>query len=492
MESATDSPVGKKGGVRMVSRRNILKVLGTLPAAGYLATSRTAWAEAPRPKLPQRLLGRTGRWVTPLALGGQASLQWTAPGIDAPDIIVRAVQLGVNYLDSANVYGPSQMNYGEAFRRLHLVPGTPEYNAPLRASLYIASKTRERYGLGPSSQAATAPGATAVSDLRRTLTQMFGDGKGYIPEGAYIDAIQMHALQGMEEADQLYEGMAERGGKMPDRIGAIAAMLDYRDGTNYTGLNPERRQWVRHIGVTGHFSSPMLMEVLRRDTGDNIDTLLVALNANDKLYTSHEYNVLQLAVARGMGVIAMKVFADGVFYGKEPHFSRVPEDVIRSVGKPDKISHEDLVRYTLSIPGVSCAVTGIGQIDRAKPENDQLVTNLASATQDPASAELRRKIENEMAQRYGATTNYFQLKQAGLVQPTEVKIEKAAGSDQVTVRWNTAIAAAKPITAYEIKSNDRLLLSLPYRPQLTTELLWASLPAAVVGDGKVTVIAREG
>lgn len=98
----------------MISRRNILKALGTLPAAGYLATSQVGWAETATKRLPQRLLGRTGRWVTPLALGGQASIQWTGPGIDAPDIIVRAVQLGVNYLDSANVYGPSQVNYGEA------------------------------------------------------------------------------------------------------------------------------------------------------------------------------------------------------------------------------------------------------------------------------------------------------------------------------------------------------------------------------------------
>ena len=46
--------------------------------------------------------------------------------------------------------------------------------------------------------------------MKRTLTQMFGDGKGYIPEGTYIDAIQMHAIQGMEEVDQMYAGMAER------------------------------------------------------------------------------------------------------------------------------------------------------------------------------------------------------------------------------------------------------------------------------------------
>lgn len=476
----------------MVSRRNILKILGTLPAAGYLATNRRARAETPTERLPKRLLGRTGRWVTPLALGGQASLQWTAEGIDAPDIIVRAVQLGINYLDSANVYGPSQMNYGEAFRRMHLVPGSADYNAPLRESLYIASKTRERFALGPSSSAAQTPGATAVTDVKRTLTQMFGDGKGYIPEGAYLDAIQMHALGSLDEVDQLYMGMAERGSKMPDQIGALAALIDYRDGTNYTGLNAENKQYVRHVGVTGHMSSPVLMEMLRRDTGNNLDTLLVALNANDKLYTSHEYNVLQLAMGRGMGVIAMKLFADGVFYGKGPHFSTTPADVVHTVGKQDKIKYEDLVRYTLSMPGVSCAVTGIGHIDREKPENDQLVANLAAATQDPASTAERRRIESEMAQRYGATTNYFQLPQSGLLQPTIVKIEKVPGSDQVTVRWNTAIAAAKPICCYEVRAGDKMLSSIPYRPQLTPELLWASVPAAAVGGGTVTVVAREG
>lgn len=475
----------------MISRRNALKLLGTLPAAGYLTTSHGAWAETATGRLPKRLLGRTGRWVTPLALGGQASLQWTAPGIDAPDIIVRAVQLGVNYLDSANIYGPSQVNYGEAFRRMHLVPGAADYNPALRESLYIASKTWERFAVGPSTSIFQTPGATAVSDLKRTLTQMFGDGKGYIPEGAYLDAIQMHNITSIEEIDQVYLGMAERGSKMPERIGAFAALLDYRDGTNYTGLNPENKKYVRHIGTTGHMSSPVLMEMLRRDTGNNLDTLLVALNANDKLYTSHEYNVLQLAVGRGMGVIAMKLFADGSFYGKEPRFSRSTADVIYSVGKADKANYQDLVRYSLSIPGVSCAVTGIGHIDREKPENDQLVANLAAATQDPASPADRRRIEREMAERYGATTNYFQLAQSGLAQPTVVKVEKASSSDQVTVRWNTAIAAARPICCYEIRSGDRLLLSVPYRPQLTPDLLWASVPASAVGSGTVTVTAKE-
>ena len=201
--------------------------------------------------------------------------------------------------------------------------------------------------------------------------------------------------------------------------------------------------------------------------------------------------MLQVARARGMGVIAMKLFADGSFYGKTPRFSRAVEDVIYSVGKPEKASYEDLVRYSLSIPGVSCAVTGIGHIDRAKPANCQLVSNLAAATQDLASEAERRRLEAEMAQRYGATTNYFQLEQKGLIQPSIVKVEKIEGSGQLSVRWNTAIAAGKPLASYEIAANGKTLLSIPYRPQVTQDLFWASVPASAVGSGTVSVTAKE-
>ena len=167
----------------MLSRREMLGVLGTAPAA-CLRTPGSLYAQAAA-RFPRRLLGRTGRTVLPLGLGGQASLQWTAPGIDTPDIIVRAVQLGVNYLDTANAYGPSQTNYGEAFRRLHLAPNDPAYDRTLRDWLYVATKTVRRF-----SRDIASPGPTAVEDLKRSLTTMFGDGKGSIPEGAYLDAIK--------------------------------------------------------------------------------------------------------------------------------------------------------------------------------------------------------------------------------------------------------------------------------------------------------------
>jgi hypothetical protein len=52
------------------------------------------------------------------------------------------------------------------------------------------------------------------------------------------------------------------------------------------------------------------------------------VNANDRRYCSHQYNAVPLAVARGMGVIAMKVFAEGAFFGGPARFPTVPAEVI--------------------------------------------------------------------------------------------------------------------------------------------------------------------
>ena len=465
----------------MLSRREILSVLGAVPAADVLTPGRL-YAQAAG-NFPRRLLGRTGRSVVPLALGGQASLQWTRPGIDAPDIIVRAIQLGLNYLDTANAYGPSQLNYGEAFRRLHLTPSDTNYDAAMRQRLFVATKTTRRYSLD---RGATA--ITAVDELKRSLTQIFGDGKGFIPAGAYLDSIQIHNLTTIEQVNQIYEGFSERDRRQLDRIGALAGLLDYREGTNYTGLNPEHRHYIRHIGLTGHLSSAVLMTAIRRDMENIFDTVLVALNANDRLCSSHQNNVLPLAVSRGLGVIAMKVFADGAFYGKEARFSRTPEDVILSVGKPEAVSCSDLVRYPLSLPGVSCAIIGTGRIDRENPENDQMVANLTAAVRDVASDAERSHIEKDAEENHGAGTNYFQEKR-GLVQPSDVRTYR--DGERIVIQWNTALAGPEPIRSYEVRSGDRLLFSLPFRPQLTEAPMSVSLPGSAVGDAPVTVVASE-
>jgi aryl-alcohol dehydrogenase-like predicted oxidoreductase len=466
----------------MLSRREILGVLGSVPLADMLSPGRL-FAQAAT-TFPRRLLGRTDRMVVPLALGGQASLQWTKPGIDPADIIVRAVQLGLNYLDTANGYGPSQLNYGEAFRRLHLAPTDTSYDQALRKRLFVATKTGSRFALDPA-----GAGPTAVDELKRSLTQIFGDGKGFIPDGAYLDSIQLHHLTTMEDVNQVYEGFAERASKRAARIGALAGLLDYRDGTNYTGLNPERRHYVRHIGITGHQSSPVLMSAIRRDSENVIDTLLVALNANDRLCSSHQNNVLPLAISRGLGVIAMKVFADGAYYGKPPRFSRTPDDVILSVGKPEATAYSDLVRYPLSLPGVSCTVIGTGMINREKPETDQIVANLTAAMKDMPSELERVRIEKDSEARHGAATNYFQEKTNTLVQPASVNVKR--DGDRAIVEWTTALAGREPIRSYEVRAGNKVLLSLPFRPQMYEGPLSVSVPLSAIGSDKVTVVASE-
>ena len=463
----------------MLSRRELFKAL---PAAS-LASSRRLQAEVSA-QLTHRLLGRTGRWVTPLGLGGMAALWWTPPGMDPADIIVRAVELGLNYLDTANNYGPSQTYFGEAFRRLRLIPGEADYNAALRERLYIASKTLRRYARNRGSSA-----ATAIDELKRSLTQMFGDGQGYIPEGAYLDCMQLHDVYRMEEVAPIYEGLDRRGEPPGDRIGALAGLLDYRDGTNLTGLNPERRHYLRHIGVSSHQSSAVLMNVLQRDELDIIDTLLTAVNPNDRWYCSHQHNVILVAMARGVGVIAMKAFADGVFYGKASRWNTSSADLIQSVGKPDAVSYSDLVRYPLSVPGVSCVLTGISRIDRGNPEADQLAANLKAALSDVATAAERRRIEDEVAERHGVNTNAHFQERRGLVQPTEVRLERDGG--RVAVRWNAALAGSEPIRSYNVYLGDRQVLSLPFRPQTSLAPLSALLPASEVTSEAVRVEASE-
>ncbi len=455
----------------MFSRREVLRALGAVPAVlGRSAVGAT--------ELPYRRLGKTGRWVVPYGLGGQASLERTGGAIDRPDIIVRAVELGINYLDTANAYGPSQGYYGEAFRRLRLNPDAPDYNAALREHLYIASKTGQRYSLNRAQPNA----ATAISDLRNTLTQMFGDGKGYIPEGAYLNGFQIHNLGSLQQVDQIWENFSSRGDRNVPRLGALAGLLDYRDGTNVTGLNPEHRRWIRHLGVTGHNSSVMT-PCLQRDSENILDTLLTILNANDRQYAPNQNNVIPVAAARDMGVIAMKVFAQGGIY------TNPRQPYIYSVGVPGGIPPADLVRYPIAIPGVTVAIVGIGQIDRGNPVNDQLVTNLAAGVQDPASPAQLRRIEADLAALHGTDTNYFQERGRGLVHPTQVSVER--DGDRLIVRWNAAVAGAEPIRSYQIWDGDRLAAVLPFRPQTTLEPLSATLSASSLSSGAVRVLASE-
>ncbi|RPJ61506.1 MAG: aldo/keto reductase [Acidobacteria bacterium] len=452
-----------------VSRRDFLRSTATA-AAGSLAVPYFSFGKVAVSKPMTRVLGRTGFEVTTLGLGGQASLQWTPPGVDPVAIIVKAVEQGVNYLDTSNVYGPSQQNFGKAFRALNLVPGLPGYDERRRGSLHLASKTMIRHAKGSSPNVPDRrqgpQGSKAVDDLKRTLSLIFGDGQGNYPDNCYLDLFQIHNLNTMAEADAIFAGL-DSPDPQAERIGALAALVDFRDGSNLTGLNPKREKLIRHIGITGHISSPVMIECLQRDEKQIIDTMLIAINANDRRYLNHQYNAIPVAKAKNVGIIAMKVFADGAMYTKDARWSRTPEDVVQVVGTAD-LPSRPLVEYSLSTPGIATAIIGVGHID-SEGRACQIEQNLSAAQirAESFSDTDRKTIEQIALRAKQGQTNWFQLPPQPLGPPREVAaaVETEGGARFSKISWQTAYAADEPITQYEIRRDGQPIGRVPHQPQ---------------------------
>ena len=457
---------------RMTRRKFARTTAMAAAATAFVPGLITSCSKAPA--LMKRRFGRIGFEVTTLGLGGQASLQWTPSNADPVKIILKAFDLGINYYDTSNIYGPSPSYYGEAFKIKKLIPGSADYDENLRKSIFIASKTHLRYAKGGEgvqdipNWTDGQQGSHTIDDLHRSLSLLFGDGKGNYPEGAYLDMMMIHNLNFMNEVDALYEGY-ENTDPSAERIGALAALRDYRDGTNRTGLNPENKKLIRHVGFSGHHDPSVNMYMIQRDKDNLLDAMLVALNANDKLYFSMQNNVIPLAVEKDMGVIAMKVFADGAMFTKEATWTQTPDMVVQTVGS-EMISSDKLVKYTLTTPGVHVAIIGTGHISTEESEC-QLTNNLTAAQvlPDGLTEAERAEIEELAAKIKGGKTNYFQAENRPLTAPETVTVvqKKEGNKRNVTVSWNTAYAGDSPISSYEVWRDGTRLQQIPFKPQRT-------------------------
>src|ERR1700734_796658 len=128
-------------------RRNFLKKSGAL-AAGLLAQAgMPAHAQAgkefgalpdnPRTltAMPTRNLGKTGYKVGIFSLGGQAALEKPNNFDVAVPIIERALDLGVNYLDTSSIYGGPE-RWSEQY--------VGKVLSHRRDQAFVATKTKER------------------------------------------------------------------------------------------------------------------------------------------------------------------------------------------------------------------------------------------------------------------------------------------------------------------------------------------------------------
>lgn len=455
------------------SRRQFITTVA-LTSASISLGPYFAYGKVQPATLMKRSMGRIGFEATTLGLGGQGSLQWTAADVDPVKIILKAFDLGVNYFDTSNNYGPSQTNYGKAFRELHLIPGQPGYNESLRRSMFLTSKSGLRFAKGGWKKEGLLmftngpEGSHTVDDIKRSLTQLFGDGQGSYPRGAYLDMVLTHAISSLEDVDAVYEGY-EHPDPQAETIGAIAVLIDLRDGTNLTGLNPREEKLIRHIGFSGHHSPAAMMEMIQRDERNVLEGMLVAINANDRLNFNMQYNVIPVAAAKNLGLIGMKVFADGAMYSKEATFSKKPEHVIRTVGSGTMPSRQ-LVQYTLSTSGIHTAIIGTGQIDE-NSGSCQLCQNLSAAQieTNALSVSDRRAIEKVAGVVKDGKTNYFQISEHALSAPRSPAAtqELRGGERAVQLQWQTAYAGDEPLARYEVWRDRQKIGQVAHQPQVS-------------------------
>ncbi|MDF7824195.1 aldo/keto reductase [Pontiellaceae bacterium B12227] len=480
-----------------VSRRDYLTLSAAAisGAALYPRDSCSMSSKVPAPLM--RTFGNTGYKVTTLGLGGQGSIQWTPDDVDPAAIIQKAFDLGINFFDTSNMYGPSQVNYNAAFNKLNLIPGEAGYNAKLRESIYLTSKTLMRWGRPGWPEVENVRNVSngeevqcAVGDLKRALSQVYGDDDGNYPKGAYFDFFLIHSITGFEEVDVLYRGI-ETPLDPDENFGALVALRDYRDGTNLTGTNPKKEKLIRHLGFSGHNNPPAMIDMIQRDEDNLMEAMLVSMNANDKLYFNMQNNVMPVARAKGLGIIGMKVFADAVMYGKEARFSQTPVDVYRKVGSPELPSHQ-LIEYVLNSPDIDTLIIGTGHVDD-DPLKCQLTQNYYAAQFEPnsLSAEELKEIERKTAKINGGQTNYFQLDKNGLSSPRDIQVETVGGKSRIT--WQTAYAADAPISCYEVVVNGVELGEVPHRPQtLKSKPFVFETDEPVKGDVVVRTVDADG
>jgi hypothetical protein len=238
-----------------ISRREFVKV-GSLGTAGVVVSGGAAAAatDVPPPPMPERPLGRTGHNVRIFSLGGQATLERPGTHDESIAIINRAIDLGVNYIDTAAAYGRgiSQTYIGEVM-------------ATRRKEVFLATKTNVRTRDG------------ALGQLEQSLKLLQTD---------RLDLWQLHNINTTEELDRIF-----------GKDGAIEALQKARS----EGI-------VRFLGITGHNNPEVLIDGINRFP---FDTILLALNPADKYHLPFLDTLLPLANEKKMGVIAMKLPARG-------------------------------------------------------------------------------------------------------------------------------------------------------------------------------------
>ncbi|HXX80374.1 MAG TPA: aldo/keto reductase [Thermodesulfovibrionales bacterium] len=204
-------------------------------------------------EIPKRILGNTGIGVTILGLGGEGILRTYGHEKEASQLINAAIDLGVNYFESARAYSGSESYYGRSLK-------------DRRKEIFLASKSHARDKQG------------AFNHLLETLKLMMTD---------HLDLWQIHDMRTKEDIKEVF-----------GPHGALEAFSDAKE----KGL-------ARFIGVTGHHD-PSIVKRCIQDF--DFDTVLIPVNPAEPVYKNFIDEVIPVAQRKGMGIVGMKVYFRGL------------------------------------------------------------------------------------------------------------------------------------------------------------------------------------
>ncbi len=326
------------------NRRTFLKAGGAL-AAGLLTQSAVAQPNVPgtlpslpaNPRtnaaMPTRNLGKTGYKVGIFSLGGQAALERPANFDVAVPIVERALDLGVNYIDTSSIYGGPERWSEQYVGRMMKTR---------RSEAFLATKTKER---------------TRDASLRmieKSLQLLNTD---------HVDLWQLHDVGLPGDVDAIFA-----------KGGAMEALIEM-----------QQQKVVRYLGVTGHYRPEALIDTIHRHP---FDAILLSLNAADSHIHSFSDQLLPLAVEKQMGIIGMKVPSRGRLLSS---WTPPPLDAQRHswegsaiATRPGVMTMRDAMHFTLTHP-VSTVIIGCDNLAQLE-ENVQIARDFTPLSRTQMAA----------------------------------------------------------------------------------------------------------
>lgn len=233
-----------------MKRRTLIGGLVGGVCAGLSGRVGQARPAAPRAgEIPMRTFGKTGVKLTVIGLAS-GRFPLIATDEEAIALTRRALELGINYFDTAHSYwnGHSEEIYGKVL---------PD----VRKQIFLTSKSTKRDRQG------------AEDELHLSLKRLGTD---------YLDLWQVHGIHDMDEVKRVF---------------APGGAIEAFEAAKKAGK-------CRFIGFTGHTNPEVHLAMLR--AFDKWDSILMPLHIADPLYLSFETKVLPVAVERGMGIQGMK------------------------------------------------------------------------------------------------------------------------------------------------------------------------------------------